>query len=281
MGSLMTPTTAFIYAYVNLDSADLPANSPEDDVFAHAFGQATLGRGGPGSDPLALGGKGLGGIHVCEERTRDTAIFGEFLVPGSLSPFSESEISSAGTRSSRGPTATVASAKAGDPCSAEGFGTREAWPGAVSSSSGAMGVMGDASTAAKQRDVPGIPPTEARLALGEPGKPPTSQEKRPRRRGTKRKVRSKDEEALKRKEFLERNRMAAQKCRSKKKYTTSTLEENLAAQEERNLRLKAEVGDLTAEIGRWREVYAQCEKECRESRSGNAVGGEEELARLA
>lgn len=87
-------------------------------------------------------------------------------------------------------------------------------------------------------------------------------EQQPSRRGRKRKTFSEKERASKRSVFLERNRLAASRCRSRKKSQTDTLKEDLVTERQRNMAIKAEVGELISELEQLRAMYNQCEKEC-------------------
>ncbi|KAL2197551.1 hypothetical protein P885DRAFT_34863 [Corynascus similis CBS 632.67] len=85
----------------------------------------------------------------------------------------------------------------------------------------------------------------------------------PKKRKTRRTKRESNtaEEAQKRNKFLERNRVAASKCREKKKQYVSELEATKMDLELRNAHLKVEVDSLVAEIGALKHrlmAHAKC-----------------------
>lgn len=68
---------------------------------------------------------------------------------------------------------------------------------------------------------------------------------------------SEEEEAAKREKFLERNRVAAGKCREKRKSWMTELEDAKLELEERNSRLRAEHGALQVEFNQMRALLMQ------------------------
>lgn len=68
---------------------------------------------------------------------------------------------------------------------------------------------------------------------------------------------SEEEEAAKREKFLERNRVAAGKCREKRKSWMTELEDAKLELEERNNRLRAEHGALQVEFNQMRALLMQ------------------------
>lgn len=92
-------------------------------------------------------------------------------------------------------------------------------------------------------------------------------EKQPRRRGRKRKIVSEEEKARKRSLFLKRNRLAASRCRSRRKSQADTFKEDLVVERQRNVKMKEEADELNAKVGQLRALYMQCERKCGNSQS--------------
>lgn len=259
----MSPTTALIYAYVNLQPSDIPSVAPEEDIFARALEYATMN--GPRSKEKDMASVVIEGPL---EDSPDEIVLDEFLCREAfeweeISP-SSSDISSADHFSN--PSAAVLSSAKSLP-SLHGIdnpghylrpGTCEELP-----KNPILGGL-QFSIVLSRVEKPSFA-LDAAQTLYSPGgqtQASTTQQKIPQRRRRQRKIPTEDDEATKRKAFLERNRMAAQKCRSRKRERTSTLEENVAEQEEENLRLKEEIGELTVELGSLRDLYTQYEMEC-------------------
>lgn len=256
MGSSITPTTALLYAYVNLEPSELPTEAPEEDVFARAFKHATQDAARRREkETYSVLGEGF--VGECN----DDILFDDFLSKDAFtleerSPSSDS--SSSVGRLSSGPISFPSSSTTLSPFrdmakvyditpTINEIGFPQLDPECKMLEDPDLSLQGD------------VDGSRCPVA---PEAVPLPQPKKSRRRG-KRKKRSEEEQAEKRKAFLERNRMAAQKCRSRKREKTTTLEDDLAMQEQENLRLKDEVMGLRAELAKLRDVYTQCEKECR------------------
>ncbi|KAH8656713.1 hypothetical protein BGZ60DRAFT_338940, partial [Tricladium varicosporioides] len=82
------------------------------------------------------------------------------------------------------------------------------------------------------------------------------------KRGRKKKApKSTDEQELARKRFLERNRLAASKCREKKKKWMDELEEKRLSEQKDNARLQGTKDNLVHDIGILRRMvmaHANC-----------------------
>ena len=83
------------------------------------------------------------------------------------------------------------------------------------------------------------------------------------RRHRKRKPLGTAEIAIKRERFLERNRVAASKCRSRKKGWVGKLEEDVRIRQKRNEELKVQRNELLEEVQSLRSVAARCAAEDR------------------
>ncbi|CZS96574.1 uncharacterized protein RAG0_05845 [Rhynchosporium agropyri] len=267
MGSLMTPNTELFYAFVNLEDTPVPCDLPEEDVFARAFRQATVAK--PKSKENGFGQ--YSEQHSAQNSPQDV-VFDDFLTKdldgqGDTSP---SSVSSSSTKRFRTPkyntTFTTQQADRGN---------QQNFPKSVP----AKEIIYQAPQQiidANQNETSALSQPFSAPATNSTSHPPPNafhdQPKQPRRRNTKRKLRTEEEEASRRTAFLERNRQAAQKCRSRKKRQTNTLEDDLAVQEEINARLKGQAEELIAELRHLKEVYMQCEQECQHAK----VGGEAE-----
>jgi len=91
---------------------------------------------------------------------------------------------------------------------------------------------------------------------------------KPRKKYRKRKPISEKEKASKRVAFLERNRVAADKCRTKKKQQTSQLEEDVATAQTQNTNLKMEHLGLLQEVNELKDLVALCDAECETTKNG-------------
>jgi hypothetical protein len=109
---------------------------------------------------------------------------------------------------------------------------------------------------------PFAPALEILPPITESSPPPAPEEaKKPRRRNRKRKILSDAEVETKREAFLERNRQAAGKCRSKKKSWVEQLNEDVKSKDKRNGELRAELEDVLQEVQMLRGMVAQCAAE--------------------
>lgn len=267
MGPLMTPTTELFYACINVDDTPVPCDLPEVDVFARAFKQATAAQADYRKNDF--------NTFIEQDSPQDSPqelIFDDFPSKdpnesGDTSPSSDGSSSSRPYPNTSKYTITTSDQQLAKPAFNNSLNVESlATNGAVTSQITSQTSIPNTShnygiETAEKSQVYGPPnPNNAPLFPQqnphEPPKPP------PRRRNKKRKMRTEEEEAEKRRIFLERNRMAAQKCRSRKKRQTNTLEDDLALQQEINARLKEEVAELSAELGKLKEVYLQCEQEC-------------------
>jgi len=91
---------------------------------------------------------------------------------------------------------------------------------------------------------------------------------KPRKKYRKRKPISEKEQASKRVAFLERNRLAADKCRTKKKEWTSRLEEDVSVAQTQNRNLKMEHLGLMQELDELKSLVAMCDAECEATTHG-------------
>ncbi|KAK0110072.1 hypothetical protein ONS95_002729 [Cadophora gregata] len=271
MGPLMTPTTELFYAFINLDDTPVPYDLPEEDVFSRAFKQATIAQPQFRKNDL--------NTFTEQDSPQDSPqdlVFDDFPSLKASNQSGDTSPSSAGSSSVKPfSNTTKYTTTSSYQQSARNSSTNSlpvAFPDASSttiSQNTSQAPVPNISTSQLEavetpqsytQPIPNTTPIVPPSHPHEPSKPP------PRRRNTKRKQRTVEEEAEKRRIFLERNRMAAQKCRSRKKRQTNTLEDDLAVQEEINARLKGEVADLTAELRKLKEVYLQCEQECRHAK---------------
>ncbi|KAL2069251.1 hypothetical protein VTL71DRAFT_15589 [Oculimacula yallundae] len=264
----MTPTTELFYAFVNLEDTPVPCDLPEEDVFARAFKQATVAHPQLKEQDFRPFAEQDSPIHS----PQDDVVFDDFLSKDSdeQGDTSPSSVSSSSTKPLFQAPKYISTS------------TNEPSEQNVQ--------QGDANRGPADQRVYHIPRPEIAAhrveafappqqfgpaAANEASFPPANhypeQSKQPRRRNTKRKLRTEEEEVSRRTAFLERNRQAAQKCRSRKKRQTNTLEDDLAIQEEINARLKAQVDDLAAELRNLKEVYLQCEQECQHAKVGGGV----------
>ncbi|KAG4433488.1 hypothetical protein IFR05_011026 [Cadophora sp. M221] len=267
MGPLLTPTTELFYAFVNLDDTPAPRSDvPEEDVFARAFKQATIAPQIPSNKNDTNASADL---DSAEDSPQDL-VFDDFLSKD-LDESGDTSPSSAGSSSTKPPfnasTHITTSSNYALPRNGEQF----------DGSSSAREYLGPYQP---RQDIgrSGVEALETPQNYGQvmaivghnesflPANNFVVYPKQPRRRNTKRKLRTEEEEVARRAAFLERNRMAAQKCRSRKKRQTNTLEDDLAIQEEINMRLKGEVVELAAELRSLKEVYMQCEQECQHAK---------------
>ncbi|PVH80128.1 hypothetical protein DL98DRAFT_515626 [Cadophora sp. DSE1049] len=270
MGPLMTPTTELFYAFISVDDTPVPCDLPEVDVFSRAFKQATVAQ----PDFKKNEFKSFAEQDSPQDSPQDL-IFDDF--PSKDPNDSEDTSPSSDGSSSAKPfpnTSKYNTTSSDQPFAKTGFNSSLSVESLAAN--GAATTQITSQSPRLNTSTYRVEPVERPQSYGptipnnapffphrnphEPPKPP------PRRRNTKRKMRTEEEEAEKRRIFLERNRMAAQKCRSRKKRQTNTLEDDLALQEEINTRLKAEVAELTAELGKLKEVYLQCEQECRHAK---------------
>jgi hypothetical protein len=90
----------------------------------------------------------------------------------------------------------------------------------------------------------------------------------PRKKYRKRKPVSEKEKASKRVAFLERNRVAADKCRTRKKAWTSRLEDDVSAAQTENTNLKNEHLGLLQEVDELKALVALCDAECEATETG-------------
>jgi len=81
---------------------------------------------------------------------------------------------------------------------------------------------------------------------------------------------SETEKVRKRTAFLERNRVAAGKCRSRKKDWVEKMEEDARAARATNTALKAEHLVLLGEVKCLRALVATCDDECKQAEKGKA-----------
>merc|ERR1711939_184265 len=277
MGPLLTPTTELFYAFINVDDSPVPCDLPEVDVFSCAFKQATIAQPDFRKDDFTT----LIEQESPPESPQDL-VFDDFLSKdpnesGDTSPSSEGSSSLTPFPN----TSKAVSNSSQQQQEAARNGPNSSLPTTFLNQNSAA--ISQNNSEESKSNIPNsrLQPVETPQVYGPPKtnnvpcfpqqishevpKPPV------RRRNTKRKMRTEEEEAEKRRIFLERNRMAAQKCRSRKKRQTNTLEDDLALQEEINTRLKAEVAELMAELGKLKEVYLQCEQECQHAKLQEAA----------
>jgi len=266
MGPLLTPTTELFYAFVNLDDTPVPRDLPEEDVFARAFEQATVIQPRPSKNDLDTSAD----LDSPDDSPIDI-IFDDF--PSRDLDESGETSPSSGTSSSA-KTLINASKYVTTSFNCPPARSGEYFDGSSAALEQAASYLSRPNVAANGVGILENPQIYGPVAGNNgpflPAANFVAYPKQPRRRNTKRKLRTEEEEALRRTAFLERNRMAAQKCRSRKKRQTNTLEDDLAVQEEINMRLKGQVADLVAELKSLKEVYMQCEQECQHAK----VGGE-------
>lgn len=94
---------------------------------------------------------------------------------------------------------------------------------------------------------------------------------------------SQQEQEAKRSKFLERNRIAASKCRSKKKDWTQTLEMNLKERERERMNMNLEISKLKTELLRLKQ-FAFDHKDCNDSNINSymaiRIAGGEDMSRM-
>ncbi|KAI4601751.1 hypothetical protein KJ359_010615 [Pestalotiopsis sp. 9143b] len=101
-----------------------------------------------------------------------------------------------------------------------------------------------------------VKPSRPQETLFPPTTPLLPRRRRPRKPRAKPQL-SEEEEAAKREKFLERNRVAAGKCREKRKSWMTELEDAKLELEEHNTRLRAEHGALQVEFDQMRALLMQ------------------------
>ncbi|KAH6710704.1 hypothetical protein DL95DRAFT_452656 [Leptodontidium sp. 2 PMI_412] len=275
MGPLLTPTTELFYAFVNLDDTPVPRDDvPEEDVFARAFKQATVA-------PQLLSSKNDPNASADVDSSEDSPqdlIFDDFLSK-ELDGSGDTSPSSAGSSSTKPPFNT--SNHSTTPSNHPPVRNGEQFDGRCLAAEQLVSQPPRPAIGGNRVEVVETPQDYGQVMAVVGNNGPFLQAnnfvvypKQPRRRNTKRKLRTEEEEAARRAAFLERNRMAAQKCRSRKKRQTNTLEDDLAIQEEINMRLKVEVAELAAQMRSLKEVYLQCEQECQHAKAADGAAEE-------
>lgn len=269
MGPLLTPTTELFYAFVNLDDTPVPHDLPEEDVFARAFKKGTITQSKPGMNDFDVFGNLISSQDSPQDLVFDDFLSKDFDESGDTSPSSEGSSLTKPSFNTPNYISTSSNqqqlARNGEQVDTNAIAARYFVPRSNNIPNGAEAVEAPQMYGPPTTNAPFLPANTNNFF---------PHPKQPRRRNTKRKLRTEEEEAAKRTAFLERNRMAAQKCRSRKKRQTNTLEDDLAVQEEINTRLKGEVAELAAELKTLKEVYIQCEQECRHARAKEEAGRE-------